>query len=71
MPDLEVASSSRNSSVSRISEQLPFLIFDETSKSFPKLIATGRNLLIKFRPPAEDVESTVYFKEKILHSLTT
>jgi hypothetical protein len=51
--------------LSEIIEQLPFLILDETSKSFPKFNATGRSLLIKFRPPAEDVEPTVYLKECI------
>ena len=50
-PESEVASSSRNSPVSAINGQLPFLILDETSKSFPKLNETGRSLLIKFRPP--------------------
>jgi len=38
---------------------------DKTNKSFPKYNATGRSLLIKFRPPAEDVEPTVYLKECI------
>ena len=50
-PESEVASSSRYIPVSGISEQLPFLLLDETSKSFAKLNATGRSLLIKFRPP--------------------
>ena len=64
-PESEVASSSRNSPVSNISEHLPFLILDETSKSFLKFNATGRSLLIKFRPPAEHVEPNVYLKECI------
>ena len=51
--------------MSEISEQLPFLILDETSKSFLKFNATGRSLLIKFRPPAEHVEPNVYLKECI------
>ena len=51
--------------MSGISEQLPFLILDETRISFPKFNATGSNLLIKFRPPAEAVEPTVYLKECI------
>jgi len=42
----EVASSSRNSPVSGITERLPFLILDETSKYFPKFNATGSSLLI-------------------------
>jgi len=64
-PLSEVAYTSRNSPMSEIIEQLPFLILDETSKSFPKLSVRGRSLLIKFRPPAEDVETTVYLKECI------
>jgi len=36
-PKLEVAHSSRKSSVSGISEQIPFLILDETNKPFPKI----------------------------------
>ena len=59
-PDSEVASSSRNCPVSQISEQLPFLILDETSKYFPKFNARGRSLLIKFRPPLQ-----TYLKECI------
>jgi hypothetical protein len=51
--------------VSEISEHLPFLILDETSKPFPKFHATGRSLLIKFRPSAEDVERILYLKECI------
>ena len=51
--------------MSEINEQLPLLILDETSKFFPKFNATGRSLLIKFRPPAEHVETTVYLKECI------
>ena len=48
-----------------ISEQLPFLILEETSKSFSKFNATGSSFLIKFRPPAEHLEPTVYLKECI------
>ena len=51
--------------MSEISEQPPFLILDETSKPFPKFHATGRSLLIKFRPSAEDVERILYLKECI------
>jgi hypothetical protein len=64
-PESEVASSSGNISLSGIIEQLPFLILDETRISFPKFNETGRSLLIKFRPPAEAVEPTVYLKECI------
>jgi len=70
-PESEVASSIRNSPVSEISNQLPFLILNETSKSFPKFNATGRSLLIKFRPPTEDVEPPVYLKECITARLIT
>ena len=38
------------------------MILDETSKSFPKFNATGRSLLIKFGPPTQDIEPTVYLK---------
>jgi hypothetical protein len=44
-------------------QQLPFLILDETSKSFPKFNTTGRSLLIKFRSPGEVQEP--YLKECI------
>ena len=49
-PESEIASSSGNSPLSEIREQLPFLILDETMKSFPKFNSTGRGFLIKFRP---------------------
>ena len=65
MPESEIDSSSRNSPLSEISEQLPFLILDEASKSFRKFNATGRSLLITFRPPTEDVEPTLCLKECI------
>ena len=61
----EVASSSRNSPLSEISEHLSFLILDETSKYFSIFNATGRSFLIKFKPPAEDVDPSVYLKECI------
>jgi len=64
-PDSEVASSGRNSPVSEITEHLPFIILEETRKSFPKFNATGRSLLIKFSPPGEEQEITVYLKECI------
>ena len=64
-PESEAASSSRNSPVSNISEHLPFLILDETSKSFPNFNETGRSLLIKLRSPAEHVKRNVYLKECI------
>jgi len=64
-PESEVASSGRNSTLSEIIEQLPFLILDESSKSFPKFNTKGHSLLINFRPATEDVEPTVYLKECI------
>ena len=61
----EVGFSSRNNHGSEIREQLPFMILDETSKSFPKFNATGRSFLIMFRTPVEGQEPTVYLKECI------
>ena len=49
-PESEVASSNRKEPVSGISEELPFLILDETSEAFPKINATGRNLFINLDP---------------------
>ena len=37
-----------------------------TSKSFPKFNATGRNLLITFRPRGEELEPITYLKECIV-----
>ena len=48
----ETASTSRNSPVS---EQLPFLILDDTSK----FNATGRSVLIKFKTPVEEQNPTM------------
>ena len=53
----DTPSSSRNIPVS---EQLPFRIFDETSKFFPTFNATGRNLLIKFNSPGEEQSPVTY-----------
>ena len=64
-PDLEVASSSRNTSELETTEQLPFIILDETSKSFPNFNTTWCSLLIKFKSPGEEQESTAYLKECI------
>ena len=47
------------------SELLAFRILDETSKSFPKLNATGRSLLIKFNSPGEEQARTAYLREYI------
>jgi len=64
-PEEAVASSSRNNHVSEIHEQLPFMILDETSKSFPKFNATGRSMLIRFRTPGEEQNPIAYLKECI------
>jgi hypothetical protein len=64
-PDFEVASSSRDISGSETTKELPFSILDETSKSFPKCNTTGRSLIIKFKLPDEEQESTAYLKECI------
>ena len=61
----EVASSSRNNHVSEICKQLPFMILDETSKSFPKFSESGRSMLIRFRTPNEEQNPTAYLKECI------
>jgi hypothetical protein len=46
-----IASTSRYSLVFDTTLQLPFKVLDETSKSLPKFIATGRSMLIKFNTP--------------------
>jgi len=61
----KIASSSRSSLVSEKTEQLPFKILDETSKSFRKFNATGSSLLIKFNSPGEEQDPTTYLKECI------
>ena len=53
-PESEVLFSGGNSPVSEITERLPFSILSETSKLFSKFNATGRSLLIKFKPPGEE-----------------
>jgi len=62
---LEVASCSRNTLGSETTQQLPFKILDETSKSFPKFNITGRSLLIKFRSPGKEQEPSTCLKECI------
>jgi len=61
----EVLFSDRNSPESEITEQLPFFILSETTKTFSKFNANGRSLLIKFKPPGEEQEPTAYLKECI------
>ena len=63
--EAEVASSSRNNHVSEIREKLPFMILDETSKSFPKCNASGPGLLMKFKIPGEEQNPTAYLEECI------
>ena len=58
----EIASTSRNNP---LSEQLPFLILDETSKMFSNFNATGRSLLMKFSTPGEEENPTAYLRECI------
>ena len=58
-------SSSRNSLVSETTEQLPVMILDETSKSFPIFNTKGRSFLIKFKTPCKEEEPTLYIKECI------
>jgi len=60
----KASSSSRNAMVSETTEQLLFMILDETSKSFREFKTTGRSLL-KFKSPGEEQEPTVYPKECI------
>ena len=56
---LEVASSSRNILVSETTQELPFFVLDETSKSFPNFNKIGRNLLFKFRSLGEEREPKI------------
>jgi len=58
----EIDSTCRNNP---LSEQLSFMILDETSKSFPKFNATGRSLLIKFNSSVEEENPGSYLKECI------
>jgi hypothetical protein len=55
----------RTSPKHEISDELPFQILDETSKSFPKFNTTGRSLLIKFNSPSEEQDPTTYLRECI------
>ena len=56
-----------NNSVLDETVQLHFTIFDVTSKSFPKLNATGCTLLIKFNSPGEEEEPTSYPGNELRH----
>jgi len=58
-------SSSRSCLVTETTEQLPFMILDETSKFFRKFNATESSLLIKCKSPGEEQDPTVYLKECI------
>lgn len=46
-----------------MSEQLPFRILDQTSKSVAKFNATGRSWLIKFNSQGEEQNPATYLKE--------
>ena len=48
-----------------LSEQLPFMILDETSKFFPKYNTTGRSLLFQFNSPVIEQNPGTYLKEGI------
>ena len=50
-PESEVASSSRNSPASVMSEQLPFLIFDETIKIFQNSVQQDADFWWILDPP--------------------
>ena len=58
-------STSRNNSESETTKELPFLILDETSKTFPKFNTIGRGLIIKFKLPGQEREPATYLKECI------
>ena len=58
-------STSRNNSESETTKELPFLILDETSKSFSKFNTTVRSLIIKFKLPSQEREPMTYLKECI------
>ena len=60
-----VASASRNISDAETTKEQPFLILDETSKTFRIFNNTGRSLIIKFKLLGEGQESTAYLKECI------
>jgi hypothetical protein len=44
------ASPSSGSTSPRMADELPFMISDETTKSFPKFNATGRRFLLNLTP---------------------
>jgi hypothetical protein len=62
--ELEAGPSSGSTS-SRWADELPFMILDETTKSFPKFNATGPSLLINFNSPGEEQEPASYLRECI------
>jgi hypothetical protein len=65
LDESEIASTSRNSIRTRTTAQLPFMILNETFKAFPNFKASGRTLLMKFKPPGEAEEPTKYLEECI------
>ena len=60
MSQADVASSSMNNHVSEIRIQLHFMILDEIGESFPKINASGRIFLIRFRTPDEEQNPNTY-----------
>ena len=54
-PDSGMVFTNRNNSESETTKELPFLILDETSKSFPKFNTTGRSLIIKLNYQVKSV----------------
>ena len=63
--DSEITSSSRKGLVSGTAVKPPFMILDDTSKSFPKFNANGSSTLIKFNFPGAQQEPTAHLKECI------
>ena len=61
---LEALSSSRNILGFEATQQLPFMLLMRL-QSLRKFNTTGRNLLIKFRSPGEEQETSTYLKECI------
>jgi hypothetical protein len=63
--EVEAGPSDGSTPTSRIADELPFMILDETTKSFPKFNVTGRRSLIKFNSPGEEQEPNSYLRECI------
>jgi hypothetical protein len=61
----EADPSDRSTQLSGTADELPFVILEETIKSFRKFNATGRTFLIKFNSAVEEQEPTSYLRERI------